>query len=163
MKAVFPGSFDPVTLGHVNLIQRGAKMYDEIIVAVLNNPGKNSLFTFHERVAMLEAALAGTPNIKVEEYAGLLVDFAKSKGAGCILRGLRSQADCAYELPRAQGNMLLGGGLETVMLAAEPQYSCINASFVREAALVNGFDIKVLEQWVPPAVVDMLKSKQSGD
>ena len=163
MTAIFPGSFDPVTYGHLDLINRGAKLFDNVIVAVLNNPAKTSLFTAQERIQMLEDIMDDIPNTKVETYDGLLVDFAKLYDAQCILRGIRSETDSAYELPRAQANRNLGNGLETIMLATDPAYTYISASLVREVISAGGIDNKNLSQWVPSTVIDMLHKKVQND
>jgi len=159
MTVVFPGSFDPVTLGHLDIIKRGAWLFEKVIVAVLNNPSKNPMFTLQERVTILKEVLKNIPNAHVEAYDGLLVEFAKQHRANCILRGVRSEADCAYELPRAQANSKLSDGLETIMLVTDPTYTYISASLVREAALASGFDREILAQWVPSTVMDAIYLK----
>ena len=159
MTVIFPGSFDPVTLGHLDIIKRGAWLFDKVIVAVLNNPSKKPMFTVQERLLMLEETLKNVSNAQVEAYDGLLVEFAKQHRANCILRGVRSEADCAYELPRAQANSKLSDGLETIMLVTDPTYTYISASLVREAALASGFDKEILAQWIPPTVMEAIYLK----
>ena len=162
MTALFPGSFDPVTLGHEDLIKRGAGLFDKVIVAVLNNPAKTPLFTVQERIDILQEVLKDIKAVQVEAYDGLLAAFAKKRGIRYILRGVRSGNDCAYEIPLAQANRQLGDGLETVMLITDPNYAYMSAGLVREiaaAGYASGFDDKVLDQWVSPVVKDMLKSK----
>ncbi|MCL2398889.1 MAG: pantetheine-phosphate adenylyltransferase [Defluviitaleaceae bacterium] len=154
MTILFPGSFDPVTLGHLDLIKRGAQLFDHIIVAVLHNPTKQPLFTVQERVKMLQIAVEGIPNVQIESYSGLLVEYAKKQGVSCVLRGVRSTADCAYEIPMAIANhqistnanaiskneaenVLTGyklTGIETILLITSPAYAHISAGLVREVA-----------------------------
>ena len=179
MKAIFPGSFDPVTLGHLNLIKRGTQLFDQIIVAVLNNPAKSPLFTIQERIDLLLEATKDISGIQIESYNGLLAEFAKKHKARYILRGIRTEADCAYEIPMIQANRKLADGPETVLLVAEPTYAYISAKLIREIAAAgyacggsgvgssdgtetsvdSGFDDGVLDQWVTPAVKNMLKRK----
>lgn len=166
MTAIFPGSFDPVTLGHIDIIKRGALLFDQVIVAVLNNPAKSSLFTVAERVSMLQEIAEGIPGVQVEAYAGLLAEFAREKAARYVLRGVRTQADCAYEIPMAQANRCLGNKPETVILVANHAYGYISSGLIRQIAAAGyaaGFDDKVLDQWVPPIVKSMLKNKLKAD
>lgn len=170
MTALFPGSFDPVTLGHLDLLKRGVKIFDNIIVAVLHNAAKQPLFTVDERIAMLKSHVECMPNVQVQAYSGLLAEFANKQKARYILRGIRSEADCAYELPMAQANRQLGQasekGLETVFLITDPAYAHVSSALVREAAAAgyaSGFDDKVLEQWVSPYVKNMLKNKYNAN
>ena len=161
MTAVFPGSFDPVTLGHLDLIKRASRLF-EVTVAVLFNPTKTPLFTIEERLALLKEETANISNVKVEEYNGLLAKFAKDRKIGYILRGVRTEADCAYEIPMAQANRKLGEGLETVILVTDPSYGYVSASLIREVATIgykNDFDDKALEEWVSPKVKEALKNK----
>ena len=175
MTAIFPGSFDPVTLGHLDLIKRGSQLFDKIIVAVLHNPAKSPLFTIQERIDLLQEATKDISGIQIEAYNGLLAEFAKKRKARYILRGIRSEADCAYEIPMIQANRRLADGPETVLLVADPAYNYISAGLIREIAAAgytgagshegsgsladSSFDDKVLDQWVTPAVKNMLKSK----
>ena len=161
MTAVFPGSFDPFTLGHEDILRRGAKLFDKIIIAVLHNPAKAPLFTVQERLNML--GTIDLPGVSAEEHRGLLADFAKQRGAKYILRGVRTEADCAYEIPMAQANAKLNEGPETVILVSDPAFSYMSASLIREIATAAysspGFDDRILDQWVSPAVKDMLRAK----
>jgi len=163
MTALFPGSFDPVTLGHLDIIKRGEQMFDQIVVAVLNNPAKSPLFTVQERIGLLQEAVLGISDVRVEAYSGLLAEFAKKCGAQYILRGLRTEADGVYEISMAQANRRLMDGLETVLLVSDPAYAYMSASLIREIAAAgyadSGFDDRVLDQWVIPAVKNMLKRK----
>ena len=130
--AVFPGSFDPVTTGHVDLIRRASRMFDRLVVGVLVNSAKQPLFSKEERVAMLREITADQDNIEVSSFEGLLVDFVKEQHADAIVRGLRTPADFEYELPLAQANHKLSVQADTIFLASAPEYSYISSSAVRE-------------------------------
>lgn len=130
--AVFPGSFDPVTTGHVDLIRRASRMFDRLVVGVLVNSAKQPLFSKEERVAMLREITADQDNIEVSSFEGLLVDFVKEQHADAIVRGLRTPGDFEYELPLAQANHKLSVQADTVFLASAPEYSYISSSAVRE-------------------------------
>ena len=130
--AVFPGSFDPVTTGHVDLIRRASRMFDRLVVGVLVNSAKQPLFSKEERVAMLREITADQDNIEVSSFEGLLVDFVKEQHADAIVRGLRTPGDFEYELPLAQANHKLSVQSDTIFLASAPEYSYISSSAVRE-------------------------------
>lgn len=130
--AVFPGSFDPVTTGHVDLIRRASRMFDRLVVGVLVNSAKQPLFSKEERVAMLREITADQDNIEVFSFEGLLVDFVKEQHADAIVRGLRTPGDFEYELPLAQANHKLSVQADTIFLASAPEYSYISSSAVRE-------------------------------
>ena len=130
--AVFPGSFDPVTTGHVDLIRRASRMFDRLVVGVLVNSAKQPLFCKEERVAMLREITADQDNIEVSSFEGLLVDFVKEQHADAIVRGLRTPGDFEYELPLAQANHKLSVQADTIFLASAPEYSYISSSAVRE-------------------------------
>ena len=148
-RAIYPGSFDPVTYGHIDIIERAADIFDELIVAVLNNKAKTSpLFSVDERVNILNEVLSGIKNTRVLSYEGLLVDFAKEVGAGVIVRGLRAVTDFEYELQLAQTNSVLSTGVDTVFLTTSLKYAYLSSSTVREVASYGG-DIG---KFVPPAV-----------
>jgi len=162
MIALFPGSFDPVTLGHIDILNRATKTFDQIIVAVLCNSSKAPLFTIEERVGMLKETTKDIPGVQVESYVGLHAEFAKKRGARHILRGVRTAADCGYEIPMAQANKQLAEDIETIILVSAPAYGYMSSGLIREIAITgyaSGFDDIVLDQWVPPAVKDMLRSK----
>ena len=129
--AVFPGSFDPVTTGHVDLIRRASRMFDRLVVGVLVNSAKQPLFSKEERVAMLREITADQDNIEVSSFEGLLVDFVKEQHADAIVRGLRTPGDFEYELPLAQANHKLSVQADTIFLASAPEYSYISSSAVR--------------------------------
>lgn len=136
-RAVCPGSFDPVTRGHLDVIGRAAALVEEVVVAVGANGSKRAWFTREERVAMLEEACAGWPNVRVAVFDGLLVDFCREEGAGAVVKGLRSAADFDYELPMARMNAHLSG-VDTVFVAAAPTWSYVSSSLVREVAALGG-------------------------
>jgi pantetheine-phosphate adenylyltransferase len=150
--ALCPGSFDPVTLGHLDIIERSARHFDEIIIAVIRNPQKSqSLFSLEERQEMLEKALSHVGNVRIEVFKGLLVEFAKEHGADAIVKGLRAVSDFDYELQMAQMNQKLSG-IDTFFLSTSPQYSFLSSSLVREVARFGG-DVSAM---VPKHVNDRL-------
>ena len=155
--AVFPGSFDPVTSGHLDLIQRSAGMFDKLVLGVLINPGKVPLFSVEERLAMLEELTKDNKNVVVKSFSGLLVDFVKQENAKVIVRGLRTAQDFAYELPLAQANYKMNCDADTVFLATAPEYSYISSSGVKEIYRFGG-DIKGM---VPDLVFYKLHEKKS--
>ena len=135
--AVFPGSFDPVTKGHMDLIYRASKMFDRLILGVLINSSKQPLLTLEERVKLLGEVTNKMPNVRVEAFEGLLVDFVNKCDADAIVRGLRSAGDFEYELPLAQANYKLNGRADTIFLATSPQYSYVSSSAVKELMRYN--------------------------
>ncbi len=153
--ALCPGSFDPVTLGHLDIVERAARHFDEIIVAVIRNPQKaQSLFTLEERQDLLGQCLAHLDNIRIEFFKGLLVEFAKEHGATAIVKGLRAVSDFDYELQMAQMNQRLSG-IDTFFLSTSPQYSFLSSSLVKEVARFGG-DVSTM---VPPIVADRLRER----
>jgi pantetheine-phosphate adenylyltransferase len=136
--ALCPGSFDPVTNGHLDIIERTARHFDDVIVAVIRNPQKTqSLFTLEERQKMLSEVLGHLPNVRIEFFKGLLVEFAKERGAEAIVKGLRAVSDFDYELQMAQMNQQLSG-IDTFFISTSPQYSFLSSSLVREVARFGG-------------------------
>lgn len=135
---IYPGSFDPITNGHIDIIKRAAKLTDKLIVAVLKNNEKNALFTADERVKMIKESIKKIPNVYVESFDGLLVDFAKKKKANVIIRGLREMTDFEYELKMAQTNRALYENIETIFLITSPEYAYVSSSIVREVASFGG-------------------------
>lgn len=135
--AVFPGSFDPVTKGHMDLIYRASKMFDALVLGVLINSSKQPLLTLEERVKLLGEVTNKMPNVRVEAFEGLLVDFVNKCDADAIVRGLRSAGDFEYELPLAQANYKLNGRADTIFLATSPQYSYVSSSAVKELMRYN--------------------------
>ncbi len=153
--AIFPGSFDPLTNGHVDLIGRAARLFDRVVVAVLRNPDKQSLFTVEERVAMIAEACLVLPEsdrVTAASFEGLLVHYATKQGACAVIRGLRSGADLDYEKPMAAMNAHLAPGIETVFLAASNRYAHISSSLVKEIA---SYGVSV-EKLVPPLIASRL-------
>lgn len=147
-KAIYPGSFDPVTYGHIDIIQRAAEIFDELLVAVLNNTAKTPLFSVDERVNILKEVVKDIPNVTVLSYEGLLVDFAMANDAGVIVRGLRAVTDFEYELQLAQTNSVLNSGVDTMFLTTSLRYAYLSSSTVKEVASYGG-DIS---KFVPPFV-----------
>lgn len=154
-KAIYPGSFDPVTFGHEDMILRSSKIVDELIVGVLNNSAKNSLFSVDERVSMLKELTKDLPNVIVDSFDGLLVDYMKECGATIIIRGLRAVTDFEYELQIAQTNHVEYPDVETIFLTTNLQYSYLSSSVVREFAAYGG-DIS---KFVPPQFIDSIYNK----
>ncbi len=159
-KAVCPGSFDPVTNGHLDVFTRAAQLFDEVTIAVLINKTKASMFTVAERIEMLEESVAGLGNIKVEAFHGLLVDFCRSRQIPVIVKGLRAVSDFDYELQMAQMNHGLTG-IETLFVSTNPLYSYLSSSLVKEVATFGG-DVSTL---VPDLVLTRIKAKlaEPGD
>jgi pantetheine-phosphate adenylyltransferase len=136
-RAACPGSFDPVTLGHLDIIGRAAALYDEVVVAVGLNASKNRMFSFEERTEMLREATARYGNVSVDSFDGLIVDFCKARGIQVIVKGLRAVSDFDYELQMAQMNLGLQG-IETMFMTTNPQYSFLSSSLVKEVATYGG-------------------------
>lgn len=157
LRAIYPGSFDPVTLGHLDIIKRSASMVDELIVGVLNNKAKSPLFSVEERVTMLGEVTKELPNVKVIPFAGLLVDFARQTESKIIIRGLRAITDFEYELQMSQMNRKLEENVETVFLTTNLEYSYLSSSMVKEVAAFGG-DIS---QLVPALVADKVIEKMN--
>ena len=155
IRAIYPGSFDPVTYGHLDIIKRSSELVDELIVGVLNNNAKSPLFSVEERVKMLNEVVEDLQNVKVVPFEGLLVEFAKRMDAKMIVRGLRAITDFEYELQMAQTNQKLSGELETVFLTTSLQYSYLSSTIVKEVAAFGG-DIS---QFVPETVIDRIQEK----
>ena len=154
-RAIYPGSFDPVTYGHIEIINRASEIFDELIVGVLENRAKTPLFSVDERVNILNEVLIGLPNVTIKSYGGLLVDFAMEEDAGVIVRGLRAVTDFDYELQLAQTNRVLNKGVDTVFLATSLRYAYLSSSTVREVASYGG-DIG---KFVPPHVAELTYEK----
>ncbi len=154
-RGVYPGSFDPVTKGHVDVIERAAKLVDELTVGVLNNSAKISLFSIDERVSMIEEITAHIGNVKVSSFDGLLVDFMKKLDARFVIRGLRAVSDFELELQVAQSNTLVNPEVDTIFLATNLQYSYLSSTVVKEFASYGG-DIS---HFVPEAIIDRVYEK----
>ena len=156
VKAIFPGSFDPITMGHLDLIRRAAVSFDELTVAVLNNHEKSPLFSVEERVNMIKEAVKDIPNVKVDFFSGFLADYAQVHDIRVSVRGLRTPSDFEYELPTAQFNRILSkGAVETHFLATSLEYAHLSSSAVREVAKFKG-DIKGL---VPDCIINLIYEK----
>ena len=153
--ALYPGSFDPPTNGHLSIIQRGLKMFDGLIVAVLKNPAKDELFSVEERVQLLRGALNLDKRVQVKTFSGLLVKFAQQEGVNTVLRGLRAVSDFEYEFQMANMNRKLDKEIETLFMMTGEDYFYISSRFVRDVARLGG-DVKGL---VPPNVLDALQRK----
>lgn len=153
--AVCPGSFDPVTYGHLDIITRGAKVFDEVIVAVLHNRNKEPLFSVEERVKLLEEVTKHLPNVKIDHFNGLLVEYMETKNANTIFRGLRAVSDFEYEMQAASINRRLNPDIETFFMMTNNQYSYLSSSIVKEVAKYQG-DVSSL---VPPLVQEALRQK----
>ena len=155
LRAVYPGSFDPVTFGHLDIITRSAKLVDELIVGVLVNNAKSPLFSVEERVKILEKTVENLPNVKVIPFEGLLVEFVRKMEAQMVVRGLRAITDFEYELQMAQTNHKLEPDLETIFLTTSLDYSYLSSSTVKEVAAFGG-DIS---QFVPDIVIERMQEK----
>lgn len=153
--AVYPGSFDPITNGHLDIIRRAAKVYDQVVVGVLNNISKNPVFTAEERLEMIQQVTADIPNVTCDTFTGLLVDFAKQKNATVIIKGLRTVADFEYEFQMALLNKALNPEYETMFMMTDTKYSYISSSMVKEVAKYNG----ELEGLVPSQLIQKIKLK----
>ena len=153
--AVYPGSFDPVTNGHLDIIRRAAKMFDHLIIAVLNNNSKTPLFSTSERVTMLREITKDIPNVEVESFDGLTIDYCHKKNASFMVRGLRAVTDFEYELQIAQTNRVVAPDIDTVFLTTNLKYSYLSSSIVKEIAYYKG-DISA---FVDPMVADCIHGK----
>jgi len=157
-RAICPGSFDPVTNGHLDIIGRAANLYDEVVVAVFVNRTKSGLFTVDERLTMLEETTADLPNVRVDSFRGLTVDYCKDHDIAVILKGLRAVSDFDYELQQAQMNRSLAG-VDTLFMPTNPEYSFLASSLVKDIAGWGG-DVSSL---VPPTVLKRLVERARGD
>ena len=154
-RAIYPGSFDPLTLGHLDMIKRSAKIVDELVIGVLNNSAKNSLFSLDERVSMIKERTESMPNVTVASFDGLLVDYMKEINATIIVRGLRAVTDFEYELQIAQTNHVENPEVETIFLTTSLQYSYLSSTIVKEFASYGG-DIS---KFVPARFIDRIYEK----
>lgn len=155
MKAICPGSFDPVTNGHLDIISRAARTFDHVVVAILTNPRKQPLFTTAERLEMLRESVSHLPNVSVVNATGLLVDFARSQGAQVIVKGLRPIQDFEYEWQMGMVNKELNDEIETYFLMSRKEYSYLSSSIVRELAAYGGS----IDKLVPSAVAERLRAR----
>ena len=157
-RAITPGTFDPITHGHLDVITRASQLMDEVIVAVAASPGKTPLFSLEERADLARRATAHLPNVSVEPFEGLLVDFARSRDARVLIKGLRAITDFEYEFQMAALNYELGKDIETVFIMSPPQYMYLSSSIVRELASLNS----PVDQFVAPFVAKALQEKYAG-
>ncbi|MCT4585243.1 MAG: pantetheine-phosphate adenylyltransferase [Peptostreptococcaceae bacterium] len=153
--AIYPGSFDPITNGHLDIIRRASKLCDKLIVAVLVNSSKKNLFTFDERIHMIEDAISDLDNVCVKTFSGLLVDYCTQNNVSAIIRGLRAVSDFEYELQMAQMNRKLEDNVETIFLTASTKYSFLSSSIVKEIARYKGN----IEELVPKKACEYLVEK----
>ncbi len=156
--AIYPGSFDPVTNGHLDLITRGAALFDRLIVGVLQNSAKNPLFSVGERVEMLREGARAFPNVEVATFEGLLVDFAREQGARAVLRGIRAISDYEYELQMAHMNRRLNPEVETIFLMPDAKYSYVSSRLVKEVFRLGGS----VEGLVPAWVIERMRRRAAG-
>ena len=155
IKAVFPGSFDPPTNGHLDIIQRASKLFDDVDVLISVNPNKNYMFSEQERLEMLKQLLKDYKNVQIHVWEGLIVNYAKETGAKVLIRGIRSTNDFAYEFELAHMNQNLNPAIETMFLPSKEKWGVVKSSSIKELAMFGG-DIS---RMVPPLVVDALKNK----
>ncbi|MBI3997823.1 MAG: pantetheine-phosphate adenylyltransferase [Armatimonadetes bacterium] len=157
--AVYPGSFDPVHSGHINVIRRAARLFDRVIVAVAENVEKGrGIFTVAERVAMLSEVVGDLPTVEVSAYSGLTVDFALARGATCLIKGLRAVGDFDFELKQSAMNRRLAPSLDTLLLIADPEYAFVSSSLIREVASLGGS----VDSIVPALVAERIRAKFAG-
>jgi pantetheine-phosphate adenylyltransferase len=153
--AVYPGSFDPITMGHLDIIQRSAKIMDQLVVAILENPHKNPLFSVEERKRLIEESIAGLENVRVDTFHGLLVDYLRANGIHIVIRGLRAVSDFEFELQIASINKKLLPEMETFFMPTNNTYSYLSSSIVKEVAKYHGS----VKELVPPPVEAALIAK----
>lgn len=156
--AVYPGSFDPITMGHIDIIKRASVMFDKLIICVMSNAKKTPVFTPDERVELIRRATAGVANIEVTSYGGLLADFARARGAGFIVRGLRALSDFEYEFQMALTNRKLYPDADTVFLTTSAEYMYLSSSIVKEVIRNGGFVRDALPEQIADDVVRKIRS-----
>ncbi len=157
-RVIYPGTFDPVTNGHIDVIKRATELFDEVVVTVAKNPSKSPLFSVHERIEMLEVSLKDIPNVFVDSFGGLVVDHAQEIGAVGIIRGLRAISDFEFEFQMALMNRRLNNSLKTIFLMPNEKYTYLNSTIIRNLAQFDGN----IKDFVPPIVVEKLREKYSG-
>jgi pantetheine-phosphate adenylyltransferase len=158
--AVCPGSFDPVTLGHLDIFERAAAQFDEVVVAILANPTKSGMFTLDERIAMINESTTHLPNLRVEAGSGLVVDFVKARGLTAVVKGLRTGTDFEYELQMAQMNKHIAG-VDTFFVATTPRYSYVSSSLAKEVAMLGGDVSDLLPEPVNRRLREKLRQRQT--
>jgi pantetheine-phosphate adenylyltransferase len=159
--AVFPGMFDPVTNGHMDIITRGARLFNRLIVAVGRNPAKTEVFSAQQRVDMMCELVSEFSNVEVESYDGLTMEFARKIGAQVLLRGIRDNVDLRDELLQANTNLIVGD-VETVFLMTSDQHALISSTLIKQIVEIGGYDPKRLERLVPKMVADRLRARYKG-
>ncbi|WP_304458381.1 pantetheine-phosphate adenylyltransferase [Alicyclobacillus sendaiensis] len=157
-KAVYPGTFDPITLGHVDVIAQVAPLFDELVVAVLHNPSKRPWFDLDERLDMIREAVLPYPHVRVDAFSGLLVDYCRSSGILCVVRGVRNHVDLQNEMAMAQMNRALCEDLVTLFVPTSPEWSFVSSSLVKDVAM-HGGDVS---RFVTPRVADALAERTGG-
>lgn len=155
IKAIYPGTFDPITIGHLDIISRASKIYDKLVVAIMDNPSKNCVFTKEERIELIKKCIKEYSNVEVVLGEGLTVDFARKMNCKVIVRGIRALTDYEYELAQATANMNLDKDIETVFLVAKPELSFLSSSIAKEIARFNG-DIK---PYIPKQIIKDVQKK----
>lgn len=158
-RAIYPGTFDPVTYGHLDIIERSSRMFDDIVVGILINNAKTPVFSVEQRVAMMQQSVSHLPNVTVKSFSGLLIDFAREQEAGFIVRGLRAVTDFEYELQMTQTNKAIAPDIDTIFLTTSLKYSYLSSSTVKELAYF-GADIS---RFVPAHVMEQLMAKYRKD
>lgn len=161
IRAVFPGTFDPITNGHVDVIRRARNIVDELIVAVGQNPGKRALFSTQERLEMVREVIDGSDGIRVEAYDGLTADFVRKVQAQVLVRGIRDNVDLHYELEQANINMVVGD-VETIFLLSRDQFALTSSTYIKQIVELGFLDLKRLTHFVPLAVAHRLRAKLAG-
>lgn len=157
--AIYPGSFDPITKGHLDVLERASKMFDRVIIAVLKNSSKKSFLPVSDRVQLIKDSIEGLDNVEVDSFEGLTVEYAQSKGANFLIRGLRAVSDFEYELQLCQTNSAIAPDIDTVFLTTKPKYNFISSSIVKE---LSDFGTDV-SKFVPKSVVEYLQKQKKGD
>ncbi|WP_353093911.1 pantetheine-phosphate adenylyltransferase [Tissierella praeacuta] len=158
MKAIYPGSFDPVTYGHLDIIERASKKVEHLVVAVLNNPSKKSVFSLEERIELLKEVTKEFPNVEIDSFSGLLTDYAMKKNCTTMIRGLRAVSDFEYEMQMALVNKKINREVETLFMVSSSKYAYLSSSIVKEVAMFGGN----ISCFVPEVVEQALKNKIRG-
>lgn len=154
--AVYPGSFDPITKGHIDILKNGAEIFDKVIIAVARNSEKNAFLTVEERVELIKKSVKDIENVEVDSFDGLTIEYAKKRNANVILRGLRAVSDFEYEMQLSQANSALSSDIKTIFLITKPKYNFISSSTIKEIYLNNG-DIS---KFVPEPVYELLQNRK---
>lgn len=157
--AIYPGSFDPITKGHLDVLERASKMFDRVIIAVLKNSSKKSFLPVEDRVKLIKESIKELSNVEVDSFEGLTIEYAQSKGARFLIRGLRAVSDFEYELQLCQTNSAIAPDIDTVFLTTKPKYNFISSSIVKELSFF-GTDVS---KFVPKSVVEYLQKQKKGN